>query len=502
MGTFSRATTGVVIGGVSLALVLAAGGVVYQAVTGDKVAAEVKVPKERSYSVTVATLVPQSVIPVITSYGHVASGRTLEVRSAVAGPLIELSDAFHDGGAVKQGDILFRIDPAKLETTVALAETDVTEAEAELAEAKSALELARMEADVARQQRDLRADALTRQEGLRDRGISSAAEIEAATLAKAAAEQTLVNRMQLVAADEAKVDQAGITLDRRGIALKEAQRALKDATVSAPFAGVVTDVNAAAGRLVSANEKLATLLDPTALEVSFRVTNTQFARLLNASGDLRKADMTVASQNGQAMIEWPARLDRVGAETGDAQVGRLIYARLTEPDINQVRPGDFVVVKVPERPLENVAEIPASAATADGRMLLIGDGNRLEEVKATLLRQQGDTLIVGDVPFGRQYVEVRALQLGPGIQVQPVAAAAAPASETGAADAGAATPAAAPATDTMKLDDARRQKIIDFINASETMKPEMRDKFLEELGREDVPVATVEKFEAKMAEGQ
>ena len=114
---------------------------------------------------------------------------------------------------VKQGDILFRIDPAKLETTVALAETDVTEAEAELAEAKSALELARMEADVARQQRDLRADALTRQEGLRDRGISSAAEIEGATLAKAAAEQTLAYRMQLLAANEAKVDQAGITLE-------------------------------------------------------------------------------------------------------------------------------------------------------------------------------------------------------------------------------------------------------------------------------------------------
>ncbi len=34
------------------------------------------------------------------------------------------------------------------------------------------------------------------------------------------------------------------------------------------------------------------------------------------------------------------------------------------------------------------------------------------------------------------------------------------------------------------------------------MKPDMREKFLEELSRPDVPRATVEKFESKMAEGQ
>jgi len=120
------------------------------------------------------------------------------------------------------------------------------------------------------------------------------------------------------------------------------------------------------------------------------------------------------------------------------------------------------------------------------------------------VRNQGDTLLVTDVPFGRQYVLARAVQLGAGIQVTPVAtemATPADATEPEAAPAAAEAPPA-PAPDTIALDDTRRAAIIDFINASTNMKPEMREKFLEELSRPDVPLATVEKFESKMAGAQ
>ena len=208
-------------------------------------------------------------------------------------------------------------------------------------------------------------------------------------------------------------------------------------------------------------------------------------------------------QRGRQITELPAKLDRAGAELAEDKVGRLVFARLVEPDASFVQPGDFVTVRIPERPMDNVATIPAAAATTDGRILLIGADNRLEEVQATLLRHQGDELIVTDVPFGRQYVTARALQLGPGIQVtpaEPVAAGTAAA----ATDAGAAAeaPAAATEADTIALDDDRRAAIVAFIEASEKMKPEKKAQWLEELSRPEVPRATVEKFETMIAEGQ
>lgn len=113
----------------------------------------------------------------------------------------------------------------------------------------------------------------------------------------------------------------------------------------------------------------------------------------------------------------------------------------------------------------------------------------------TFLRHQGNTIIVGDAPIGRQFVTVRALQLGPGIQVTPVA-------PVPAGEAASAPVAAAPVADTIALDDDRRAAIIAFIEASDKMKPEKREQWLAELSQPEVPRATVEKFESMIAEGQ
>lgn len=495
MGTIARTGFGLAIGGVSLALLLTAAGIVHDA-WQDRVgsASKKKQPRERAYSVIVEPLQAETVSPIITAYGHLESGRTLELRAAVAGKLLSLSDELRDGGVVAAGDLLFAIDPVKLETAVALAETDVAEAEATLAEAAAALELARLEADASQEQFDLRMQAAERQQGLRDRGVTTEAELEAAVLARAAAAQTLLNRQQVVAGDEARLVQAEIILRRETIALEETRRDLAEAEHHAPFAGIVSDVTAIEGRLVSTNEQLGVLIDSSALEVAFRVTNNQYARLLNDKGALRKADVEVLVQRGRATTTLPAKLDRAGAEREEGQIGRLVYARLVEPDPNFVQQGDFVTIRIPERPLEGVARIPTTATTTDGRLLLIGEDNRLVEHQATLLRHQGDEIIVGDVPFGKMFVAVRALQLGPGIQVMPV--------EPEPEGTQAAATQAPPAPDTIALDDERRAAIIAFIEASEQMKPEKREQWLAELAQPEVPRATVEKFEAKIAESQ
>ena len=123
MGTFSRSLFGLAIGGISLAMLLAAGGEVYRAYQDAGFAeSNVRTPRERAYSVNVGTLTAETVTPVITAYGWLSSGRTLELRSSVSGLLVALSENFNDGGTVSAGEELFRIDPARLETAVALAE--------------------------------------------------------------------------------------------------------------------------------------------------------------------------------------------------------------------------------------------------------------------------------------------------------------------------------------------------------------------------------------------
>jgi multidrug efflux pump subunit AcrA (membrane-fusion protein) len=492
--TRSRTLWGLVILAVALTLSGVSVAVITAALNAPSQAADLRQPRERVFSVPVGTLTAETISPVITSYGHISSGRSLEVRSSVGGEVVWLADAFRDGGMVEQGQDLLRIDPARLHTAVAFAEADLAEAEANLARTGASLALAALDADAAQEQLALRSDALERQEALAERDIVRAADLEAAALARAAAQQTAINRQQAVAAEQARIDQAEIAVQRARLALEDARRDLADAVITAPFAGVMTRSSATLGRLVSANEQLGVLIDPRDLEVGFRVTNTQFERLLSGQGQLRNAEVTLVFQTWRSTREVAAVIDRADAEVGEGQVGRLVYARLVDPDPMAIRPGDFVTVHATERPMSDVVAIPATAATPDGRILLVGAGNRLEEVQATILRHQGDRLIVTDVPVGRDYVLSRALQLGAGLQVEPVRPAA-------AGDAPGAAAAAPPAeSDMIALEDARRAALIAFVEGNAQMRPETRERVLGELSQPEVPRATVERFEARMAE--
>jgi multidrug resistance efflux pump len=98
-------------------------------------------------------------------------------------------------------------------------------------------------------------------------GVGSAAAVEDAELAAATAEQAVLSRRQAEAQAEARATDAETALERSRIALAEAERQLAETTLMAAFDGVLAEVDVAAGRLVSRNERLAQLIDDTALEV-------------------------------------------------------------------------------------------------------------------------------------------------------------------------------------------------------------------------------------------
>ncbi len=75
-------------------------------------------------------------------------------------------------------------------------------------------------------------------------------------------------------------------------------------------------------------------------------------------------------------------------------------------------------MKVQEPPLEGVGVIPAAAATADGRVLVVNAEDRLEERQVEILRRDGDMLVVADAPWGERLVAIRKPQLGPGVKAR------------------------------------------------------------------------------------
>jgi multidrug efflux pump subunit AcrA (membrane-fusion protein) len=442
---------------------------------------------ERSFSARVARLEPGRIAPVLTAYGEIQSRRTLELRAAAAGQIVELAPDFADGARVKAGQILVRIDPADAQSALGLAKAGLRDAEVELRDATRSLELARADLAVAEEQVALRQGAYDRQKGIGTRGFGTATDLETAELALSTAKQALVSRRQALAQGEARVDKAGTAIGRQKLTLADAERRLAETELRAGFDGVLSGVVAVAGGLVAKTEKLGELVDPDDLEVSFRVSTAQFSTLTDAEGNLMTLPVTAALDIYGAELTAPGELTRVDATVGAGLSGRLVFATLHEP--RGLKPGDFVTVGIEAPPLDGVALLPAAAVGSDGMLLVLGDGDRLEAVPAEVLRQQGDDVIirVGDLA-GREVVTERSPLLGAGILIRPIRD-----SARSGANGAAETEAAM-----IDLTPERRAELIALVEGNGQMPRDTKERLLVRLREGKVPADMVQQIETRM----
>ncbi len=456
-----------------------------------------RMAQERSYTVDAAVLKSIRYSPTIVAYGEVKAWRTLEVRAPKAGRIDRLADNFRDGVFVKKGALLLSIEPEASARRVADAEQALAQSKAQLTEAENALTLIRDEIRIMKVPVEVKKRDLERKRSLRRTGAVSQTSLDEAELAVSSAEQALVAKRQAALALERRVAEGKAAVRRAALTLADAKQAAADARYEAPFAGRLAEVTATLGRIVSQNEKLALLIDPTALEVAFKIRDADFGRLLadGTDSELKPLRVSVVMKFGERVVTVEGTLTRAAA-TSDPAGGRIVYARLDVDEKTPLKPGDFVTVTVHERAIDDAIVISARAATEDGRVLLIGDDGRLKEVRAKILRRQGDELIVAGVPLGARYVTTRLPYLAAGIKVRPRGKDIKPGPEAKRAEPG--------DGDMVALTPRRRAALIRVVQASKRMPAARKKRLLAMLAKPRVPRRLVARLEraARMSVGR
>ncbi|WP_299304280.1 HlyD family efflux transporter periplasmic adaptor subunit [uncultured Litoreibacter sp.] len=483
MRFFRRSLIGLFLLALTAGLLAVGGNIVYSALETRWAEEPSQRPaRERVFSVRVATIEPGNITPELTSFGEIRSRRTLDLRAPVGGAVVELAENFQEGGTVTKGELLAVIDPADAQAALQVAQTDLLEAEADLLDAERAILLAKDELDAARNQTDLQAKALDRQKDLLARNVGTSASVEAAELAVSSANQAVLSRRQTVQQAEARLAQVSTLITRRKIAVSDAERQLADTEIYAAFDGRLSDVSATAGGLVANNERLAQLVDPKALEVSFRVSTAQYSRLIDESGALVKAPVEVRLDVLGTDLTVAGRITRESAAVAEGSTGRLLFAEIDST--GGLRPGDFVTVISKEPALQRVVQLPATAVAPDGTVLVLADEDRLEEAQVTVLRRQGDDVILRARGLrGREVVTERSQVLGAGIKVKPLR------------EDGAGVPEE---PELVELDADRRARIIAFVEANKRIPAEVKTRMLGQLQEAKVPAQMVARIESRM----
>ena len=406
-----------------IVLLAAAGAGAYMLwATKPEVAA--KPARELARAVAAVAVEHRDVRPGMKLYGSIVAGREVELRPLVAGRIIEIGEAFADGGVLRAGDLIIAIDPFDARADVAEFRARIAETVARIGEIDADLTAAGELLVHDREQGEFARRDVARRERLQGTAASSVKSLDDARLALSLRAQQLIERRQTIDRLEAQADQSRAVLDRWRVSLGRAQRDLAETRLVAPYDGYLVDTDAGIGKRVGLGDRIAHLIDANRLEARFHLSNNQYARLLAAggAGGFRGRAAEVVWRIGGAAFSFKAVIERVDGVI-DAQSGGVdLYARIEGNDADGVlRPGAFVEVSIDDRLYRDVISLPESALHDDGgggdRVYVVVD-NRLEARPVeVLLRGGNEVLLRGPLVDNELVVITRLPEIGPGLLV-------------------------------------------------------------------------------------
>ncbi|QXH54051.1 efflux RND transporter periplasmic adaptor subunit [Pseudomonas fakonensis] len=309
--------------------------------------------------------------------GRLLAPRTAEVRARVAG--VVLKRVYREGSDVRQGDVLFLIDPAPFKA-------DLDSARATLAKAQATLYQARLQEQRYRELVDDK--AVSRQEYDNARAAFLQADAAVAE-AKAALERARLN--------------------------------LGYATVTAPIDGRIGRALVTEGALVGQNETtpLATIqqLNPIHADVSQSTRELNALRRAIRAGELQQAgdgqlQATLVQDDGSA-YPLPGKLlfSDISVDPSTNQI--TLRSEFPNPDLDLL-PGSYVRVRLAQAVQPKGLSVPQRAILRDSagvpKVLVVDAQQRVAERQVQLGSAQGDRWVVSEGLAAGERVVVEGLQ--------------------------------------------------------------------------------------------
>jgi RND family efflux transporter MFP subunit len=326
---------------------------------------------------------------VLNASGYVTARRRATVSSKVTGKVLEVN--VDEGMAVREGQVLARLDDSTVRATLALAQ-------AQLAAARRAVPEIEVRLDEAR-------TAHRRREQLAKEGLATPAEID----------QTQAEVNSLIARLASTREQINVAESQ--VALQ--QTALNDMVIRAPFSGVAISKDAQPGEMVSpvsagggfTRTGICTIVDMGSLEVEVDVNESYINRV-------RPRQAVAAVLNAYPDVQFPAHvittvpaadrqkatvLVRIGFDRLDPRILPDMGVKVTflRDPATEEKTASLPVTLVPKAALKTEGQqtyaFVVNGGTADRRAVKVGgnDGDRVE-VLAGL--QAGERVVVSPPP--------------------------------------------------------------------------------------------------------
>lgn len=278
----------------------------------------------------------------VRAQGEVRPRREIIVAPQISGRIAYVSPDFIDGGFIKQGQLLVRVEAADYELAVVRAKSGVAAAEQALAREIAEAELARQD--------------------IEDLGVTDASPL---------------------ARREPQLAQAHAALDSAKAQLKDAELALERTAVYAPFSGRVRERDVDIGQVVATGQSLGRIFANDVVEVSLPLDDDEMGRLglpiaFAASNTQPGPVVDFTAVVGGIQRHWTGEVVRTAAAVNSQTRQINVIAELKDPygagadDGAPMAPGLFVDAEIQGKTIPDVLIAPRASLRGDDR-IFIGD---------------------------------------------------------------------------------------------------------------------------------
>ncbi len=299
----------------------------------------------------------------VTASGEIVATRYANLGSSTMGRIVSLT--VREGDRVSAGQVLARIDPVQAESGVAASVAAVQALQADAGGTQDGVRAAQAEIDAAVARQAQADQALQRAKELAAAGLTSRAELDAATAAAdTAAAQVAAARAAFARATQAQGASSQRVAQGRA-ELARVRDQLAKTAITAPIDGVVTRLSVEEGEMVvmgvqnQPGTTLMTISDLSALNAEVKVAEADVLRLLlDQPARISLDALSGTSFAGRVVEIGASALSQVGAQAAAREF--RIKVRM-EGDTSALRPGLTCDTEILVAERRNVLAVPLQA---------------------------------------------------------------------------------------------------------------------------------------------
>lgn len=360
-------------------------------------------PVEDSLHVRAARISLGSYPVTITGFGTAVARRAVALSPEVAGRVVEIHPEFKNGGQIREGELILRIDPSLYETQLAEAEAALRQQEATIERLRREWENGKVRLTALEQTAALAERDIARAQELERKGVGSKLEVDRAERARVEA----VSQRDLHARDldlfPVRLREIEALADTARAAAQGARQNLERTRMVAPFTGRVGEKLVDAGQVVAPGTVIAQFTDDSALEITAPIDSGEARDWLQfdtaqpgATQDsawfapVVPVDCIIHWAENDDTITWKGRLERIASYDPAARMVQVVVSH--QPGGGAANfplvAGMFCRVEIPGRTMEQVYRLPQEAVTFDDQVYT-AVGDRLKMLGVDVLREEG-----------------------------------------------------------------------------------------------------------------